>query len=353
MRRLTVLSVAYPLAPVGPDAVGGAEQVVGALDRALVAAGHRSLVVACEGSVVAGRHFAVPASPPGQPIDDVAAARAQAAARARIAEAMTAETVDVVHMHGLDYDRYLPPPGPPLLATLHLPPSWYSPGGLAPPRPASWIHAVSASQGVAMPESPWTLPPIPNGVDLDRLAAPALTKRGYALMLTRICPEKGVHLALDAAHAADVPLLIGGEVFPYPAHQAYFETEIRPRLDRRRRYLGPLGFARKRRLLAAARCLLAPSLAPETSSLVAMEAAACGAPVIAFRAGALPEIVEHGRTGLLVDDAAGLAAAIIQVGVIDPAACRAAARRRFSHQQMAAAYIERYHRLAGLARAAA
>ena len=63
-------------------------------------------------------------------------------------------------------------------------------------------------------------------------------------------------------------------MFPYPAHERYFQTEVVPLLDGRRRFLGALGFARKRRLLAGARCLLVPSTAPETSSLVTMEALA-------------------------------------------------------------------------------
>lgn len=348
MRRLTVLLIAYPLAPVGPDSVGGSEQVVSTLDRALVAAGHRSLVVACEGSRVAGEHFSYPAPPTDGQIDDAFGLARQDDIRRATVRALQTRAVDVIHMHGLDFYSYLPPPGPPLLVTLHLPASWY-PEDLTfeIERPDSWVHGVSESQMRDAPPSPIVLPPIANGVPVAELGAVRRRRCGYAMVLARVCPEKGLHVALDAAHAADVPLLIGGEVYPYPAHQAYFAEQVAPRLDRRRRYLGPLGFERKRRLLAGARCLLVPSLVPETSSLVAMEAAACGTPVVAMRTGALPEVVEHGRTGFLVDDAAGMAAAIGRAHEIDPETCRAVARARFTPERMTAAYIERYHALAG------
>lgn len=354
MRHLTVLSVAYPLAPVGPDTSGGSEQVLSALDRALVAAGHRSLVVACEGSAVAGELLSYPAPPTDRPIDDAIGLARQQWIRERMAEAVARERVDVIHMHGLDFYSYLPEPGPPLLVTLHLPPSWYPPEGLAPPRPDSWVHCVSEQQAADMPDTSQMLPPIPNGVPVAALGALHPKKCSYALMLARVCPEKGLHLALDAAHAARFRLLLAGELFPYLAHQQYFREEVEPRLDGRRRYLGPVGFARKRRLLAAARCLLVPSLVAETSSLVAMEAASCGTPVIAFRTGALPGVVEDGRTGFLVDDAAGMADALRRVDALDPEECRAVARRRFSHERMAAEYLARYEMLAGrTARAAA
>lgn len=349
MRPLTVLSIAYPLAPVSPDCVGGAEQVLSALDAALTGAGHRSIVVACEGSRVAGELVTIPAPPAHGPISGEVRAARQGAARQAAVQVLRTRRVDVVHMHGVDFLDCLPPPGPPLLATLHLPPDWYPAAAFDPPRPDTWVHCVSESQHRTAPGSPRLLPPIANGVPVADLGAIRLSRRGFALVLARVCPEKGLHLALDAAHAADIPLLIAGEVFPYPAHRAYFEEEVAPRLDQRRRYLGPVGFRRKRRLLAATACLLAPSLAAETSSLVAMEAAACGAPVIALRAGALPEVVEDGRTGFLVDDAAGMAAAIGRAGEINPDACRAAARRRFSRERMADAYLDRYRRLAALA----
>ena len=240
----------------------------------------------------------------------------------------------------------MPPSGPPTLVTLHLPPAWYPPQALALDRPDTWLNCVSAAQNAECPPSARLLPPITNGVAVERFGESTHVRRGFALMLARICVEKGVHLALRAAHAADLPLLIGGTVFPYPEHQAYFEQEVRPGLDGQRRFLGPLGFARKRRLLAACRCLLVPSLAPETSSLVAMEALASGTPVIAFRVGALAEIVEQGRTGYLVSDATEMAEAMRLAPMIDSAACRAAARSRFSQDDMVAAYLARYHLLA-------
>ena len=349
MRSLTVLSVSYPLAPVGPDAVGGSEQVLSALDHALVTQGHRSVVVACEGSQVAGRLLSYPAPPVGRAIGEQDGLDGQRWVRKRVTEALAQERVDVIHMHGLDFHQCLPGPGPPLLATLHLPPDWYPPEGLAPAREGSWVNCVSKSQAARMPDTAAVraamLPPIPNGVPVDRLGALHPRKCGYALMLARVCPEKGLHLALEAAHAAGTTLLIGGEIFAYQAHRDYFEEKVRPLLDKRRRYLGPVGFAQKRRLLAAARCLLVPSLVAETSSLVAMEAASCGTPVVAFRSGALPEVVEEGRTGFLVDDAEGMALAIGQVRELDGERIRAVARRRFSHERMAAAYIKRYRAL--------
>ena len=342
MRRLTVLSVAYSLAPVGPNAVGGSEQVLTSLDQALVAAGHRNIVVACEGSQTAGELVSFPGPTPGRRIDGRCRVGKQRAMRRLIGQVLDQEPVDIVHMHGLDFIKTMPPPGVPVLATMHLPPFFYGWDALWPQRPDTWTHCVSASQMRDAPPSHLMLPPIPNGVPVEALGRLRPRKCNYALMLARVCPEKGLHLGLDAARLAGTPMLVAGEVFPYASHQEYYHNEIAPRLDRERRYLGPAGFDRKRWLLAAARCLLIPSQVPETSSLVAMEAAACGTPVIAFRAGALPEVVEDGRTGILVDSVEEMADAIRRVDAIDPEVCRETARRRFTVERMAAAYLDRY-----------
>ena len=98
--------------------------------------------------------------------------------------------------------------------------------------------------------------------------------------------------------------------------------------------------------MLAARCLLVTSVVQETSSLVAREALACGTPVIAFPNGAVPEAIEPGRTGFLMDDVDGMAAAIRAAGTLDPEACRRAARERFSLRRMVERYFDIYRRLA-------
>ncbi len=322
--NLTVLSVAYSLSAVRPETAGGAEQVLAMLDEALVRAGHRSIVAACPGSQPSG--MLVPSS--------------------RIAEALERWPVDIVHMHGQDFAAHLPPPGLPVLVTLHVPRLWYPQDPLKVSRPNTWFNCVSSFQRASWPDDSRILPTISNGVPVERLRS-RIRKRPFALALGRVCPEKGFHIALDAAARARVPLLIGGEVYPYEAHQRYFREQFLPRLDgSRSRFLGAVGFERKRRLLTAARCLLVPSQAPETSSLVAMEALACGTPVIAYPSGALREIVQHGRTGFLVSSEGEMADAIEAAPALDPAVCRREACDRFPAERTIRQYLSLYERLA-------
>lgn len=345
--RLTILSVAYPLTEVGSDAVGGSEQILATLDRELTRAGHQSLVLAAEGSQVRGE--LIPSPRAEGRLDDSVRLWGRRVHRQLLKDVLSTRHVDLVHMHSLDFYEYLPPRHVPVLATLHLPLDWYPEAVLRRKRPNLYMNCVSDAQFASYPYNTDMLPPIHNGVDLERLDC-RMPKADFAIALGRICPEKGFHFALDAARLADSKLILAGEVFPYAAHLDYFRRKIAPRLDEKRKFVGPLKFPRKRQLMGQAKCLLIPSTVAETSSLVAMEAMACGTPVIAFRVGALPEVVEDGRTGFLVSSTHEMARALRDVKAIRPEECRKRARERFCSRIMAERYMGLYQRLAGVPR---
>lgn len=314
--------------------------MIAQLDRALCARGQRSIVIAAAGSRVHGELLPVPTvSGDGER----ARARVHRHVRTAIDAALDQFDISVMHFHGNDFSAYLPAHGPPALISLHLPLDWYDDGALHPTRPHTWLLPVSAHQARHAPRDLALLPAIENGVDADIF--PRLRKRDYALALGRVCHEKGFHDALDAAKLAGVPLLLAGTVFAWPAHRRYFDTQVLPRLDAQRRWIGAIAGPRKRRLLAGARCVLIPSRAEETSSLVAMEALAAGTPVIAYRSGALVAIVDDGVTGFLVDDVQQMAQAIARTYELDPQACRLAARTRFPLGRMLDAYLALYARI--------
>jgi glycosyltransferase involved in cell wall biosynthesis len=342
---LTVLSVSYSLAHVAPKTAGGAEHVLATLDEALVRSGHRSLVLAPAGSRCDG--LLIPAQIPRGILDDDAKHEARRVFKQLLDRVLNEYTVDVVHMHGLDFYEYLPNRELPIVVSLHLPLSWYAPEALCRLRSDLTLVCVSESQAQTAPAHTRISAVIPNGVDLSRFR-PRKRKSNYALVIARICPEKGLHLAIDAAERAGVTLVIAGSVFDYSEHRDYFDSMIRPRLNASIRFIGLVGGARKADLLAGARCLLVPSLAPETSSLVAMEAMASGTPVVAFPSGALNEIVAHQRTGLLVNSAEEMADAILESDAISPFTCRAEAEKRFSSTRMFAEYLDLYRAITGL-----
>jgi len=346
---MTVLSVAYSAAPVLQDSVGGAEQILEIIDSYLVARNIKSVVVACAGSRVAGELVSFPGIT--NHLDDEALAAAQRHCAMAVRKAIEKHRPDIVHMHGLDFDKTIPPTGVPVLVTLHLPLDWYAEGALNSGRPQTWFNCVSRSQHRGARTSGRLLSPVFNGIRLERASESkavrvAPSKHNYVLALGRICPEKNFHESMEAAARAGVPMFLAGNVFPYEEHERYFEREIRPRLSRTIRFLGPVAGARKQRLLAGARALLISSRAPETSSLVAMEALAAGTPVIAYPSGALPEVVDHGRTGFLVRSPSEMADAICRIDDISPAECRQEAQCRFSGDRMARQYFQIYQRLA-------
>lgn len=343
---LTILQAGYPFAPVTPDAVGGAEQVLVALDRALVACGCRSIVVAPHGSRCCGELCASPL--PAGPLTGEVQHVGRRAFGDAIAAARDALAPDVIHLHGTDVAEYLPEPGEaPIVVTLHLWPTRYPRALFTAPREDVQFVCVSEAQRAACPNRR-ACRTIPNGVDLAFFHGDAGGRgpRSTVLLLGRICPEKAFHLAMDAAEEAGLDVAIAGQVFPYEEHEAYFREEVEPRLGPRARFLGPLDRLRTRDALATAACVAVPSTVPETSSLAAMEALACGTPVVAFRTPALAELVEDGLTGFLIDTVDEMAEAFRCVPALSRRGCRRAAETRCAAEAMIAGYLDLYRALA-------
>jgi glycosyltransferase involved in cell wall biosynthesis len=324
--------------------VGGAEKILSELDAALVNEGHRSLVAACAGSLVAGELF--PAPMPERALVTEADRRwYRWRFQAAIDRALARYSVDLIHMHGMDFDEHVLPAGIPALVTLHAPIARYRSEAWACHSGSAHFQCVSETQRRSCPKALGDASVIENGVGLP--ANDIHRKReDFAVAIGRICPEKNVHEALEAGTLAETRVLVGGHLFPFQEHGDYFRKQVEPLLGEeegvKHSYLGPLDAGRRQRLLARARCLLQPSLAPEVSSLVAMEALAAGTPVIAYRSGALTEIVEDGVTGFLVDSVAEMAEAIRNAHQISHQACRTAAEQRFSRERMVRHYFDLY-----------
>ena len=169
-------------------------------------------------------------------------------------------------------------------------------------------------------------------------------KEGYLLFLGRISPEKGTHLAIEAAQRSGYPLIMAGKVDPYD--RQYYETIIAPLIDGEQvRFIGEVGGEVKHRLIAGAIALLHLVQWPEPFGLVMAEALASGTPVIAMPDGSIPEILTHGETGFIVESVDSAAEAISQLSAIDPRRCREEAVKRFDASQMVSGYEALYEQL--------
>ena len=349
-----ILYVAYPLLPVSEQSAGGAEQVLWTLERELHARGHCTTVAACNGSRMAGQLFAT-----GEPADALdqfeTRSHQQTDAILRWLRSGSAPHFDVMHDMSGGFWPHAEGLSVPVLVTLHLPRSLYKNVDFSRVPERVSFNCVSQSQMSEFADLPRMLGVVSNGIAIDRFPKELVPaeKRDYLLWVGRICEEKGTHTALDVVHAAGEKLIIAGAVYPFLYHQKYFAREVIPRLKRagsHARYVQSPSFTEKVELLRNARALLITSEINETSSIVAMEAAACGTPVVALRRGALAEVVAEGINGVLVNDAQEMTDALNRVRNLRPEDCRSYAEGNYSSVRMAIEYLDLYRTLSKTAR---
>ncbi len=201
------------------------------------------------------------------------------------------------------------------------------------------LVAISQSQRSHRPDLSWVAT-VHNGLDPGRYPFHA-EKDDFVVWLGRFTPEKGPNLAVHAAREAGVHLVLAGKCSE-SAEEAYLDSEIRPHLTDGVRLVLDADRDAVGDLLSRARCLLLPVRWEEPFGMVLIEAMACGTPVVTLRRGAIPEIVEHGVTGYVLDDPAELPEALTKAGDLDRHACRRRVEEQFSTAAMAAGYERAY-----------
>lgn len=165
----------------------------------------------------------------------------------------------------------------------------------------------------------------------------------YLLYVGRIAMDKGVHFAIEVALELDLPLIMAAKLDA--VDRPYFREYIEPWLSDRIRWIGEVAETERNKLMAEALCFLHPVVFREPFGLTLIEAMACGAPVVAFNRGSIPEIIRHGETGFVVEDVVGMIEAIERVRSINRADCRKHALSNFSAKRMADGYEKIYAKL--------
>jgi glycosyltransferase involved in cell wall biosynthesis len=210
--------------------------------------------------------------------------------------------------------------------------------------PRVGLISISMNQRRPMPGLNWVAN-IPNALELEHY--PCQPHRGdYLLFLGRLNHEKGAHRAIAVAMEAGLPLKLAGKVRESKERE-YFSEFVEPHLGKGIEYLGEVNHGAKVELLQNARATVFPIEWEEPFGLVMIESMACGTPVIATRHGAVPEVIEDGLSGIVVDHYREIPAALERADALDPLECRRYVEEQFAPRRMVADYTAVYRAAVG------
>ena len=326
---------------VPPTLYGGTERIVSYLTEELVRQGHEVTLFASGGSRTAAELVA--SSP--QPLR-LAQVRDPSPYNVLQLEHVRQriDDFDILHFH-TDHSHFpmLRGLAAPAVTTMHgrldfpeLPPLF---------REFDDTPLVSISAHQRRPLAANFVATVPHGLPRDLYSLSRESAGGYLAFLGRICPDKGPVAAIEIARRAGMKLKIAAKVDR--ADQDYFRAVVQPLLHEPHvEFIGEIGEHQKGAFLGGARALLFPIEWPEPFGLVMIEALACGTPVIANRWGSVPEIIEHGVSGFIVDSLDEAVAAVAAVDGVDRACVRRCFEARFTAEVMARNYVKLYERIA-------
>jgi glycosyltransferase involved in cell wall biosynthesis len=342
-RNLRIAQISPLTEAVPPKLYGGTERVISWLTEELVALGHEVTLFASGDSVTTAR--LEPMWPTALRLDG--SVRDPNALHVSMIEqvARRAKEFDLLHFH-LDYYPFsvMSRQSTPFLTTLH--------GRLDLPEhepvfstfPTVPVVSISNAQRRPVPNAHW-IGTVHHGMP-DGLLEPVPAETSYLAFLGRISPEKRVDRAIHIAERCGLPLKIAAKVDA--VDHDYFEEMIKPLLAKPHvEFIGEISDAQKSEFLSRALALIVPIDWPEPFGLVMIEAMACGAPVIAFNRGAVPEVIEDGVTGFVVEDETSAVGSIRHLSRLSRVAIRKRFEDRFSARRMAKDYLAVYRDLLG------
>jgi glycosyltransferase involved in cell wall biosynthesis len=343
-RPLRIAQVAPPMERVPPRAYGGTERIIIELVREQVRRGHDVTTFASGDSDVPGR--LIPTVPEALRPSGFSGDPSPYFYLTIQSVLDHIDEFDVIHSH-LEWASFLLARISPIpvISTFHgrLDLPWAEASfKSAPPG----LVAISANQASTHPDVPWA-GIVHNGLTMDD--APFDRRRGDGLCFVgRVAPEKGILEAIEIAQATGRPLRIAAKTSQLSAERAYYEEVFVPALEAAGssiEYLGELEQSERDLLFAESYASLMPGSWPEPFGLVAIEALACGTPIIARRVGALPEIIREGVDGFFGDDTAQLSYHVDRIAELDREAIRESVLERFSATRMTDRYEEIYRTL--------
>jgi glycosyltransferase involved in cell wall biosynthesis len=327
---------------VPPKLYGGTERVVSYLTEELVALGHDVTLFASGDSITAAR--LVPLVPRALRLDP--AIRDPIAPHIVMMEAIrrVADQFDFIHFH-TDYYAYslFSRQKTPWMTTLHGRLDLPELQGIYDMFADVPLVSISNAQRRPLPRANF-IATVHHGVP-EQLLTPQPVTPSYLAFLGRITPEKRPDIAIRVARRCGIPLRIAAKVDRVDVE--YFDEVIRPMLrEPGVEMLGEINEAQKPEFLSGAIALLMPIDWPEPFGLVMIEAMACGTPVIAFNRGSVPEVIDHGITGFIVEDETGAVGAVERLNRLNRITVRRQFEARFTARRMAEDYLALYRRLA-------
>ncbi len=259
-------------------------------------------------------------------------------------ELMKGQKYDIIHNHiGWRLLGFAPSMPAPMITTLHGPlDADYTSFVFRRFNQSSYV-SISDSQRRPLPQLNFAAT-VYNGIHVESFEFNP-NPQDYVAFLARMSPEKGPVQAIQAAKAAGVKLIMAAKVDA--VDQDYFKKEVEPLIDGDQiKFIGEVDHAGKVELLKNAKAILALIQWEEPFGLFMVEAMACGTPVIATVRGSVPELVEHGKSGYLVENTAEAAATAIRaIGNISRQSCRQVAEQRFSVSAMTNGYVAAYQKV--------